>query len=236
MEHEDFLAQRPLRPRLLLGMAPVLGLQDDRGGAEARVGGSDAVALENPTRYNHALAMYGRPFLSAALSGWWRTWSRRVASPGGPHAELLECWRSGHPLEPTGELRAWLLGLGWDGVALGRVDAGRWLAVWQRERVLQRRRALPRAAAGPGVWRPPLAPAFVVGRTLFSRQGARPTRLRGPDGSWHEGPEAMDQVLGQSRDSIWASCPAAPMHTRAVLGAYFAGRRASFPSDPTPSV
>jgi len=71
---------------------------------------------------------------------------------------------------------------------------------------------------------------------LFSRQGVRASRLRGPEGAWHEGPEAMDQVLWQSREAIWALCPAVPTHTRAVLDAYFAERRATFPADPTPTV
>ena len=174
--------------------------------------------------------------MSAALSSWWRTWSRRCVAPDSPHSELVLCWRSGRPLEPTGELRLWLLGLGWDGVMLERGDAGRWLAVWQRERLLQRRRVLPRAAAGPGVWRPPLATPFAIGRTLFNRQGARPARLRGADGLWHEGPEAMDLVLWRSREAIWVSCPAAPAHAGPALDAYFEGRRAPFPQGPAPTV
>ena len=64
----------------------------------------------------------------------------------GPPVELAQCWRSGLPLAPIGELRQWLQGLGWDGAGLAGEEAGRWLVVWHRERALQRRGALPRAA------------------------------------------------------------------------------------------
>ena len=121
-------------------------------------------SLDQPVRFSPGLARYGRRFLSAALAGWWRTWSRKSATPTGPHTELLACWRTGSPLEPVGELRLWLQGIGWDGAAVGREEAGRWLAVWQRERALQRRCALPRAASGPGIWRPPLAVPFATGK------------------------------------------------------------------------
>ena len=46
----------------------------------------------------------------------------------------------------------------------------------------------------------------------------------------------MDLVLRRSRESIWASCPAALAHVGPVLDAYFVGRRASFPWDPAPTV
>ena len=214
----------------------IAGLLDDGcwEGEEARASGGGTSAPESPVLYNHGLAMYGRPFLSAALSSWWRTWSRRCAAPASPHSELVLCWRSGRPLEPAGELRLWLQGLGWDGVVLERDDAGRWLAVWQRERALQRRRALPRAASGPGVWRPPLATPFAVGRTLFNRQGARPVRLCGGDGLWHEGPEAMDLVLWRSRESIWASCPAAPGACWPGVGRVLRGPARFLPPGPCP--
>ena len=68
----------------------------------------------------------------------------------GPHSELAICWRTGRPLEPLGELRLWLQGFGWDGAVLERDDAGRWLAVWQRERAFAAPMRPPACCIGHG--------------------------------------------------------------------------------------
>ena len=180
---------------------------DDWGAGDGRDGGAE---LGVPILGNPALARFVWLFLSATLAGWWRTLSRRRVLAAGPPADLARCWRTGAPLAPVGELRHWLIRTGWDESELGRDEAGAWLAVWSREWMLQRRCARPRAAAGPGVWSPPLAAPYAIGMSLFTRQGARPRRLKDERGDWREGPDAMDDLLWQNREPIWASCPAAP--------------------------
>ena len=115
-----------------------------------------------------------------------------------------------------------------------RAEVGTWLTVWNCERVLQRRRALPRAAVGPSAWRPPLAPAFAIGRLLYARRCTRPHRLMDEHGAWQEGPGALEELLWRNREPIWATCPAFPAGAAAMLDSYFVGRTAAFPAAPEP--
>ena len=47
-------------------------------------------------------------------------------------------------------------------------------------------------------------------------------------------PEVVDEMLWDSRKELWGSTPEVPGHVREILGAYFAGRKASLPEVPTP--
>ena len=132
------------------------------------------------------------------------------------------------------DLLQWLRDLGWVGEVKERAEVGTWLTVWNCERVLQRRRALPRAAVGPSAWRPPLAPAFAIGRLLYARRCTRPHRLMDEHGAWQEGLGALEELLWRNREPIWATCPAFPAGAAAMLDSYFVGRTAAFPAAPEP--
>ena len=85
------------------GHPAMAGLLDDVNG-RVPVERSGTDIMVHPAQFNPGLARYGRPFLSAALASWWRTWSRKCAVLVGPHSELTACWRAGRPLEPVGEI------------------------------------------------------------------------------------------------------------------------------------
>ncbi len=177
------------------------------------------------------LAEFGQRALRATLSSWWSDCQRR--SPTCVGFTLRQAARETHNTPVTGHVLAWLQARGFapgggpspgpSPAHLTPRDAAAWLAVWRLEAASDRRMRLKPWACGPGARRPALPEHFRIGRMVFGRLPPV-TRVRDTDGTVHEHPAAMDQVLWESRESIWGTSPSLPARADRILDYYFCSR------------
>ena len=238
-----------------------LSLLDDDGGAgfpgDVQADGGEAAALHPPSTealpeaggrsildespWDPRLAEFGQRALHATLTSWWRDCQRR--SPTCVGFLLRQAARSAAPTPVVGNLLAWLQARGFTPSPAGRAadgrpsllprDAAAWLTVWRLDAAVARRARLRPWLVGPGTQRPTLPEHYRLGRMVYGRLPPV-THVKDDQGTTHDRPEDMDEVLWGSRKDIWGTAPPLPARAASILDYYFRDRPA-LPDIPPPS-
>ncbi len=192
---------------------------------------TDHCSILDDSPWNPLLAELGQRALNATLTSWWRDCQRR--SPTCVGFMLRQAAREAHGTPVSGHVLAWLRARGFapEGapaqsaapIYLTPQGAAAWLAVWRLEAASERRNRLRPWALGPGARRPALPEHFRLGRMVFGRLPPV-TCVRDADGTAHEQPADMDQVLWESREGIWGTSPTLPARAGGILDYYFRSR------------
>ena len=175
------------------------------------------------------LASWGRIFIHAAFSTWWRKW-RAMTNGLQPERDLLVriIQGSGTLSVQNTPLGAWLNSMKGPNI-LAPTEARHWLVVWDRAAL--RASAGTVRGAGPTTARPALHRTHQAGKAVMQAKGQRTQFTRG-DGSFFDSPAEAGRALLATRQKIWFEAPAKQLPSGTLLTAYTASRRHNIPQSP----